>query len=108
EVLVGCTNDPNIDLDRLSTANALNDLVLQEPQQFDLHWQWHIADFVQKQSAAIGTFDSADALPQGTGEGAFFVTEELTFEQGLGNGCAVDRHEWPAGPAAHLMHRLSQ
>src|SRR5207237_9959873 len=54
------------------------------------------------------TFNSADVLPQGTGKGPFFVTEELTFEQGLGNGRAVDRYEWPAGPAAHLMHRLSQ
>src|SRR5205814_4876192 len=76
EVLVCCANDPHVDLHRLSTANALNDLVLQEPQQLYLHRQWDIADFVEKQSAAVGTFDSADVLPQGTGKGAFFVTEE--------------------------------
>jgi hypothetical protein len=81
-VLVRCTDDPHINLYRFSTANPLDDLILQEPQQLYLHRQRHIADFIEKQGTTIGTLDSADVLPQGPGKGPFFMTKELAFEQG--------------------------
>jgi len=37
-----------------------------------------------------------------------FVTEELAFEQSLGDGSAVDRDEPRAGPPAHLVDRPGQ
>ena len=40
-------NHPDIDMDRLA-ADPVEALLLQHPQQFDLHFFWHFADFVQK------------------------------------------------------------
>lgn len=36
----------------------------------------------------------------GTGEGAFFVTEEFGFEEVFGEGGAVHFHQWPGGAGA--------
>jgi len=56
----------------------------------------------------IGAFDLADALLHGPGKGAPFVTEQLAFEQRLGNGGAVDRDERRADAPAHFMDCLSE
>ena len=108
EILVRRTDDPHIDLHRLAAADPLDDLVLQEAQQLDLHRQRHIADFVEKQRAAIGAFDPADILLHRAGEGPLLVAEELAFEQCLGDGGAVDRDERRRGAPAQLVDRLRQ
>jgi hypothetical protein len=61
--LVGCANDSYIDLHGLAATNTLDDLVLQETQQLNLHGQRHVADFVKEERAMVGAFDSADILP---------------------------------------------
>jgi hypothetical protein len=66
---------------------------LQDAQDLGLHFRPHVADFVEKQGAAIGGFEQAALGRDGAGEGAARVAEKLRFEQGLGQGRAVDRHE---------------
>ena len=63
--------------------------------------QWHVADFIQKQSAAVRQLNQATgALGPCSGEGAGPVTEQFALDQGFRNGGAVDRHErLPVAPA---------
>jgi hypothetical protein len=44
------------------STQALQLLFLQHPQQFHLLGQWHAFDFIEKQRAAVGVFQLADAL----------------------------------------------
>ena len=81
EILVGRAHDPHVDLNRLASADPLDDLVLQKAQQLDLHRQRHVADLVEKQRAAMRALDPADGLPERPGKGAFFMAEQLAFEQ---------------------------
>ena len=108
EILVGGADDADVDLDRLMTADALDHLVLQEAQQLDLHRQRHVADFVEEEGAAIGALDLADGLLDGAGEGALFMAEQFTFEQGLGDRGAVDRDERLLRAVAHAVDGMCQ
>ena len=46
----------------------------------------HVADFVEKQRAAVALLELADAPPVGAGEGASLVAEQLAFQQRFGDG----------------------
>jgi hypothetical protein len=72
-------------------------------QQLDLQGQRHALDFVQKQGAAVGVLDLADALALGAGEGAFLVAEQFRFEDRFGQGAAIDGHEGMVAPAAEVV-----
>ena len=41
----------------------------------------------------------------GPGKGAFFISEQLTFQQGFGNGNAVDHQKGPVRPGTVLVQR---
>jgi hypothetical protein len=53
----------------------------------------------------VGDLEESPLVGQRPGEGAFHVTEQLTLEQALGEGAAVDRHEWAIGARAGGMDR---
>ena len=53
----------------------------------------HVADFVEKERAAVGLFEFAEMVGGSAGEGAFFVAEEFGFDQFGGNGGAVECDE---------------
>ena len=53
-------------------------------QQFDLQVERHAFHFVEKQRAAMGMFDFADAAFACPGKGVGFVAENFTFEQVFG------------------------
>ena len=61
-------NNPNIALNGLVAANSFKAALLQYPQQFDLHGHAHVADLVQKQSAALRHLESTLATVDGTGK----------------------------------------
>jgi hypothetical protein len=46
----------------LAATNPLDDLILQETLQLNLHGQRHVANFVEEERATVGAFDSADIL----------------------------------------------
>ena len=94
---------PHVGLDRLVAADALESSVLQHAQHFGLGQRRHVADFVEEEGAAVALLELADPLAVGAGEGALLVAEQLAFQQGLGNGGAVDGQERPGGPAAVLV-----
>ena len=54
------------------------------PEQLGLHSQGHLADFVEKERAAVGELEPALFLAVGSGKRSPFVTEQLALEQWLG------------------------
>ena len=77
---------------------------LEHPQDFALHRKRHFANFVEKERAAVALFEPTDPLRDGSGETALLVPEKLAFEQRLGDGSAVDRHEKFLAATAIVMN----
>ncbi|MNV48309.1 hypothetical protein D3C71_1402080 [compost metagenome] len=80
-------------------AQALQLAALQHAQQLGLHRQRQLADFIEKQRAAIGALELALALADGAGEGAAHMAKQLAFDQRIGQGRAVHADQRPAGAA---------
>ena len=70
---------------------------------FGLRLKRHFADLVEEDGAAGGQFEQAAARIDGAGEGALLVSEQLAFEQGLGEGGDVDGDEGLAAPGGQRM-----
>ena len=75
EVLVGRGQDANVGLDRLVAAHAFELLILKDTQDFGLSGGRHIADFIEKERAAVGLLELADALAVRAGERSLLVPE---------------------------------
>ena len=67
--------------------------LLQHAQELRLRGRRHLADFVEEQRAAVRQLERALPPRDGARERALLVAEQLGFEQGVGNGGAVERHE---------------
>ena len=80
-------------MDLLPAADALEALLLEEAEEFDLDLGGQFPDLVEEKGAAGGGFDVPLALRVSTSERAFFVTEELALQQVLRDRVAVDGDE---------------
>ena len=99
QVAVAGGENADVDANGRVAADAVDFALLDGAQQFGLHAHIHFADFVEQERAAMGRFEFTGAPGEGAGEGAFFVAEQLAFQQGFGNGGAVQRDERAAGAA---------
>ena len=107
EILVGGGDDPHVDL-RLHHVRAygLDLAVLEETQEHRLHPQAHLGHFVEEDRAVVRLLQRADLVPEGVGERAFDVAEQLRFEQRLGDTSAVHRDKWLVGTAGVRVNEL--
>ena len=81
----------------------------QHAQQPRLQGQWHVADFVEKQGAAIGLGDQAAfAFGRSAREAARQVAEEFAFNQVFRNGGAVHGHKGAAAALAAFVYGLGE
>jgi len=59
-----------------------------------LHPQWHLPDLIKARRAPVGELNLANlATPSGAGECAILVSQQLGFDQLVGNPRTVDRDE---------------
>ena len=94
-----------------SGSQGLDFFLLQNPQQFGLQPKGEVADLIEQDGAADGFFEKALLVLGGIGKGPLAVAEELAFQDGLGQGRAVDHHHLPGaalaeavdGPGGHLF-----
>src|SRR5262249_33797165 len=93
EIAVGRRDEADVDALRLERAEALHLFFLQHSEQLHLRLKRELGDFVEEERASVGGLDQARLGAIRTGEGAFLVTEELGFEESLGERAAVDAHE---------------
>ncbi len=79
EISVRGSNDTYVTLDALVTTDSLERALLNDPQQLDLHGQWHVAYFIQEDRATLSQFESTLTGTYGTCEGTFLMTKKLTL-----------------------------
>ena len=72
-------------------------------EQLGLHGLGQLADFVEKQGAAVGHFKQADAMLVGAGEGASAMAEQFALDEVLRQGAAIDGDERHVGPRALVV-----
>ena len=92
-------------VDALVAAELRELVVLQHVQQLSLQAGLHLADLVEHQRAAVGVFELADARRRGAGERAFFVAEQLAFEQVVGQRRAIHFDERLGAPHRPIVDR---
>ncbi len=91
QVAVGCCDDTNVNRVRLDGANPGHFTLLQHAEKALLQGQAHFAHFIEKERASRRRLDHSHAITHRPGEGAPHMTEQLTLEQGITQGAAVDR-----------------
>src|SRR4029079_5162095 len=84
-------------------SDPLEFAFLQHPQQLDLYDWGNLPNFVEKQRATMGQLEPPSPLPQGTGERALFMTEQLRFQQRFRQCCATYLDERMLATGAVLM-----
>ena len=93
-ILVRCGDDTDINRQCAVTADSGYQTIFQYAQQFDLHIETHVADFIEKKCALVSIFEMAGAAVLRARERAFFVAEEGRLGEGAGDAAAVDHDEW--------------
>ena len=90
DVPIGSCNEPDIDSKFLIPTHSAKGPVLQKTQELGLEGAAHIADLVQEDRSPIRFLHPTQLESNGTGESAFFMSEQLAFEQGLRDGGTID------------------
>ena len=93
EIAIGRGDDAHVRAPRDRVADAFVFAILDEAQQFRLQRKRHIADFIEKQSAAFGLIDATQFIFGSAGKRAFFVTEQFALEQLGRKRRAIHCHE---------------
>ena len=92
QVAVSGGDDADVHLDAHSTPDPVELPLGQHPQQPGLGFRRHVADLVEEKRAAVGLFETTDALILGAGERAPFVAEQFRLDQLARYGRHVQRH----------------
>ena len=100
---MGGGQDAHVHLDLALAADRAHGFFLNRAQQLHLHGQRQVADFVEKQRAAVGGLEQAVLVRDRAGEAAFAVAEEFAFHQALRDRAAVDRHERLVGARTQFV-----
>src|SRR6185295_12865161 len=104
EMLIRRRDDPRIYSCGMRASEAFEFLLLDRAEELGLQFDWQIADFVEKQRAAVGRLKAADSGRHRSGKRASLIPEHLAFEQRSGNRRAVDRDKTVAPACARLMN----
>src|SRR5262249_52467720 len=80
----------------------------QHPQEFRLQIERKFAYLVEKDRSVVGDLKPASASCIGTGEGAFLVTKEFTFNQRTRKGSAVNFDEGLVASRTEPMNSVGQ
>ena len=81
EVAVRRRDDADVHLDRARTAEALELLLLQDPQELWLQLERQLAHLVEEERTAVGELEATDLLGDRVGERAALVAEQLALQE---------------------------
>jgi hypothetical protein len=101
-------DDANVDADPLVAPDPSHLRALERSKELRLEWQLEVTDLVDEERPAVGLFE--DALPgRGrSGEGAFFVAEQLRLDERRRHRRAVEDDEGALDPRALLVEGLGE
>ena len=108
QVAVRGRNHPQVHLHILGASQAPKLLSFEYTQEFRLHGQRKLTDFIEKARSAGGDFQDAALLSSRVGKGALFIAEQLAFQQGFGDCRAVHCQECMGAAPAILMNEAGQ
>ena len=97
--------DPQIDRDRFVAAHSPDLAFLQCAEQLSLSDRRQVPDLVEEEGPAAGFLDQPSPKRLSAGERAFGVPEELTFQQRVRHGAAIDGDERLERAGTVLMDR---
>src|SRR6266702_581096 len=75
----------------------------QNTQEFGLKLQGNIGHFVKEEGSFISQLEAPELLSDGARESAFFVSEELGFQQSSRDGGAIDLYKGPIAAGAQIV-----
>ena len=75
EILIGGCDYSHVNVQSVAATEPLELLFLKNTQQFRLQLKWHVANFIEKQSAVVSELKASQCLSGGAGEGSLFVPE---------------------------------
>src|SRR5580700_3179053 len=104
KMLIRRRDDPRIDSSGMRASEPFELLLLDRAEELGLQFDWQIADFVEKQRAAVGRLEAAHAGCHSAGKRASLIPEHLALEQRSGNRRAVDRYKTVVPACARLMN----
>lgn len=105
QIFVGRGDDAGIDRGLSRASQPHDDLSLEEPEKLRLGGRAQFADLVEKKGPLIGLFDLSFLGGLSPGEGPFFMSEQLAFDQIEWDGGAVDGDERLVSSRACLVDR---
>ena len=103
QILVGCRQDPHVDLHARGAADRLDDLFLQRAQDLGLRLHAHVANLVEEERAAVRRFELSAPIRNGPGECSLEVSEQLAFNQLLGDRRTIYFNKRPGAASAQRM-----
>jgi hypothetical protein len=68
-----------------TTSETFEFLFLKNTEELGLQCEWHIADFIKKESPFVSQFEAANSLCDRACKSASFMAKEFTFQQVEGN-----------------------
>ncbi len=106
QVAIAGGDDPGIDADGLRIADALELVLLQHAEQFDLQLGRGRVDFVEKNGAGVGGLEPARAVFDRARESSADVAEKLALQQVFGERAAIHADERTAAARAEAVDGL--
>ena len=106
QVPVGGGYHSDIDGNGFVRSDPLNGSLGESAEKFYLGGRIYFSDLVEKESAAVGLFETTNAPLVGACEGSLFVTEEFGLKQLGGESCTVDDDEFVGGSTAQIMQSM--
>lgn len=80
QVSIGRGEDSDIHVACAGVADTLEFALLDHAEELCLHRERHLPDFIEEEGAMIGHFETARAIGQRSGKGAFHMTEKFALE----------------------------
>ena len=90
---MGGDDDADVDLDWFFAADTLDFAFFEDAEEFGLHGEGHVANFVEEECASLGLLEFAGVAGGGAGERAFLVAEEFGLDELGGDSGAIQSDE---------------
>src|SRR5215468_3152125 len=100
---MGGDDHSHVHLHRAGSTDALHFTLFQHTQELRLHRERHIADFVEKERAAVCLLEFPEMTGGGSGERSLLVPEEFALDQFGRYSGAIERNERLPGARTLLM-----
>src|SRR6266481_198197 len=102
---MGCNDHAHVHLSCLVGADTHKLPIGKHAQKLRLCRDRHFRGLIKEEGALVGGLEKTFAWPISPGESAAFMSEQLAFEQCLGEGGTIDCYHRPRGTRTAPMNR---